>query len=104
LSKGFRSDEDEPNQRPIEETTVGIYVRKPDCNSKPDDIVVVIEGQVVLRQLDNFPLAVAIMFGLIYALNLNYPLDLKYTFEVFEKILMELEGTTLSKKAQVLKN
>uniref|UniRef100_A0A8C5GPH6 Uncharacterized protein n=1 Tax=Gouania willdenowi TaxID=441366 RepID=A0A8C5GPH6_GOUWI len=95
---------DETNRRQIEETTVGIYIRKPDCNSKPGDIGVVIEGQVVLRQVDNFPLAVAMLFGLIYALNLDYPRYLKYTFEVFQKILMELEGTTLSKKVQVLKN
>uniref|UniRef100_A0A8C5GUT4 Uncharacterized LOC114458703 n=1 Tax=Gouania willdenowi TaxID=441366 RepID=A0A8C5GUT4_GOUWI len=95
---------DETNRRQIEETTVGIYIRKQDCNSKPGDIGVVIEGRVVLRQVDNFPLAVAMLFGLIYALNLDYPHDLKYTFEVFQKILMELEGTTLSKKVQVLKN
>lgn len=100
VSKGA----DETNERSIEETTVGIYVLKADCNPKPDDIGIVIEGQVVLQELDNFPLAVAMLFGLIYTLNLDYPRDLKYTFEVLQKIIMELEGTTLSKKAQVLKN
>uniref|UniRef100_A0A3Q1BX02 Uncharacterized protein n=1 Tax=Amphiprion ocellaris TaxID=80972 RepID=A0A3Q1BX02_AMPOC len=93
----------ETNERSIEETTVGIYVLKAECNSKLDDIGIVTEGQVVLQELDNFPLAVAMLFGLIYTLNFDYP-DLKYKFEVLQKIIMELEGTTLSKKAQVLKN
>uniref|UniRef100_A0A3P8SD10 Uncharacterized protein n=1 Tax=Amphiprion percula TaxID=161767 RepID=A0A3P8SD10_AMPPE len=69
VSKGA----DETNERSIEDTTVGIYVLKEDCNSKPDDIGIVIEDQVVLQELDNFPLAVAMFFGLIYTLNLDYP-------------------------------
>uniref|UniRef100_A0A3B5AEV1 Uncharacterized protein n=1 Tax=Stegastes partitus TaxID=144197 RepID=A0A3B5AEV1_9TELE len=95
---------DETNERSTEETTVGIYVVKTDCNSKPDDIGMVIKGQVVLQELENFPLAVAMLFDLIYTVNLNYPCDLKYTFKVLQKIIIELEGTTLSKKPQVFKN
>lgn len=62
------------------------------------------EGQQVLQDLDSVALAVAMLFGLMYALNLSYPEDLKYCFEVLQKIVMELEGTMLSKKVQVLKN
>ena len=43
------------------------------------------------------------LFGLVFVLNLSYAKDLKCTFEVFQKILMELETTKLSPKAQVLK-
>ncbi|KAL6460119.1 hypothetical protein MHYP_G00174190 [Metynnis hypsauchen] len=91
-------------QGSIEETTLGIYVFKQRDASQEPDIGIVLEGQVVLQELDNVALATAMLFGLMYALNLNYPPELKYTFEVLQKVVMELEGTTLSKKAQALKN
>ncbi|RXN12010.1 hypothetical protein ROHU_010335 [Labeo rohita] len=86
----------------IEETTVGIYILK--TQDRSEDFGIVLEGQKVLQGLDNFALAMAMLFGLMYALNLNYPPELKHTFEVLQKIVMELEGCTLSKKAQVLRN
>ncbi|KAL4008146.1 hypothetical protein ACER0C_001998 [Sarotherodon galilaeus] len=42
-------------------------------------------------------------FGLIYALDLSYPNDLKYTFEFCQKILMNLDGQRLSAKMQQMK-
>ena len=60
---------------------------------------IVLVGQVMLQELDNVALATAMLFGLMYALNLDYPPELKYRFEVLQKVVMELEGTTLSKKA-----
>lgn len=83
-------------QEAIEETTVGIYVVKHDATSKPEDIGIVLEGQQVLQDLDSIALAVAMLFGLMYVLNPNYPDDLKYSFEVLQKIVMELEGTCSS--------
>ena len=80
------------------ETIVGLRVIKPGGCNKPEDIGIVLEGQVVLQELDNVALATAMLFGLTYALNLNYPSELKYTFEVLQKLFMELEGSTLSKK------
>ncbi|KAM9501348.1 uncharacterized protein Hap1MRO34_010249 [Clarias gariepinus] len=92
-------------QRAIEETTVGICVIKGlhACDT-PEDIAIVLEGQTVLQDLDNVALATAMLFGLMYVLNLNYPSELKYTFEVLQKVVMELEGNALSNKAQTLKN
>uniref|UniRef100_A0A3B3SAE6 Uncharacterized protein n=1 Tax=Paramormyrops kingsleyae TaxID=1676925 RepID=A0A3B3SAE6_9TELE len=89
-------------QKSIQETTVGIYILK--SQDRFEDIGIVLEGQKVLQGLDNFALAVAMLFGLMYALNLNYPPEMKYTFEVLQKIVMELEGCSLSMKAQVLRN
>ncbi|XP_051258074.1 uncharacterized protein LOC127364511 [Dicentrarchus labrax] len=92
-------------QESIEETTMGIYVWKHrDDSEKPEDIGIVLESQIVMQDMDSVPLAAAMLFGLIYSLNLNYPAELKYTFEVLQKVVMELEGNALSKKAQVLKN
>ncbi|KAL7849999.1 hypothetical protein SRHO_G00193480 [Serrasalmus rhombeus] len=91
-------------QGSIEETTLGIDVFKQRDARREPDIGIVLEGQVVLQELDNVALATAMLFGLMYALNPSYPPELKYTFEVLLKVVMELEGTTLSKKAQALKN
>lgn len=97
--------DDEAFQGSIEDTTVGIYIVKTgDATSKIEDIGIVLEGQMVLRDMDNVAFGAAMLFGLMYALNLNYPADLKYTFEVLQKVVMELDSGTLSKKAQVLKN
>ncbi|XP_062314210.1 uncharacterized protein LOC134018336 [Osmerus eperlanus] len=76
----------------MEDTTVGIYVLKEHPCDEPEDIGIVLEGIKVLQELDNVALAVAMLFGLMYALNFSYPADLRYTFEVIQKILMELDG------------
>lgn len=56
---------DEALQGSIEDITVGIYVIKPrDTISKPVDIGVVLEGQMVLRDLDNIAFGAAMLFGL----------------------------------------
>ncbi|XP_055065482.1 uncharacterized protein [Misgurnus anguillicaudatus] len=91
----------------MEQTVMGVYViRKEGAEpeDKPEDIGVLIEGVEVLRELGNIGDACALLFGLIYCLNLSYPADLKCTFEVMQKILMNLDGQRLSSKAQFLKN
>ena len=72
--------------------------------SNLQSIGIVLEGIKVLKDLDNIASAVAMLFGLIYAMNLTYPSNLRYTFEVFQKIFMELDGDKLSNKALALKN
>uniref|UniRef100_A0A3B4HAN5 Uncharacterized protein n=1 Tax=Pundamilia nyererei TaxID=303518 RepID=A0A3B4HAN5_9CICH len=68
-------------QRSNKETTMGIYIIKSrDANGSPEDIGIVLEGQRVWQDLDNYTLAAAMLFGLMYTLNLTYPLE-KYTFE-----------------------
>ena len=84
----------------MEKTTMGIIVLK---NTSEDDVRIVLEGVTVIQDLDNVAFATAMLFGLIYALNLSYPQKLKCTFEVLQKIIMELDGGVLSHKAQILK-
>uniref|UniRef100_A0A8C7XNI8 Uncharacterized protein n=1 Tax=Oryzias sinensis TaxID=183150 RepID=A0A8C7XNI8_9TELE len=95
-------DEDSINDA-IEDTCVGIYVLKEQASSaEGKDIGVVLEGIKVLQNLENVPMAVAMLFGLMYALNLSYPQNLRYTFEVLQKIIMELNEGELSNKVRII--
>lgn len=57
----------------------------------PHDIGIVIEGVEVLNKLPSLAHRCAMLFGLIYALNLSYPGDLKHIFDALQKILMDIE-------------
>ena len=46
------------------------------------DAEVIIEGVVVLKDLDSVSLAIALLLGFIYAFNLSYTPKFRYTFEV----------------------
>ncbi|KAF3686726.1 hypothetical protein EXN66_Car002398 [Channa argus] len=67
----------------MEETVMGVYVILKDGalpDDDPHDIGVLIEGVEVLTCLGNIALACALLFGLIYCLDLSYPAELKCTF------------------------
>lgn len=58
-----------------------MYVLKQQASGdEPYDIGIVIGGIRVLQDVDRVALAVAILFGMMYALNLSYPADLLHTF------------------------
>ncbi len=75
-----------------------------DVDQDPDDVRIIVEGVQVLQELRDVANACALLFGIIYDLNLSYPSDLRYTFEFIQKILMELDAHRLSNQIQVLKN
>uniref|UniRef100_A0A1A8K2Z7 Si:ch211-193k19.2 n=1 Tax=Nothobranchius kuhntae TaxID=321403 RepID=A0A1A8K2Z7_NOTKU len=64
----------------IQDTTIGMYVIKRSTSAEPEDIGIILEGISVLQDLENVALAAAMLIGLMYARNLNYPVDLRYTF------------------------
>ncbi|GAA6221199.1 uncharacterized protein LOC102079676 [Lates japonicus] len=64
---------------------------------------IVIEGTKILEGED-IPRCCALLMGIIYALNLSYPKELKCTFEVFQKLFLELDGLKTSAKVTSLKN
>lgn len=67
------------------------------------EVGVILEGVEVLNELGNVPFVVSMLLALVNALNLSYPPELKYTFEVLQKIIMELDANKLSIKAEALK-
>uniref|UniRef100_A0A3P9IJX0 Uncharacterized protein n=1 Tax=Oryzias latipes TaxID=8090 RepID=A0A3P9IJX0_ORYLA len=82
---------------------LGVYVARETPGKDFPDVGIIIEGVVILQDLDNVALATAMLFGLFYCFNMSYPAQLRYTFEVIQKVVMELDPTELSRKAQNLK-
>ncbi|XP_030590513.1 uncharacterized protein LOC115783701 [Archocentrus centrarchus] len=110
LVKEYVDTESREAEADVAEKTVGIYTvraegRGPDGpgNGRFADVGVVLEGVKVLHNLQSVRHACVMLYGLIYALNLSYPKRLKRTFEVYQKILMDLDSTKLSPKVQALK-
>ncbi|XP_056591285.1 uncharacterized protein LOC130410568 isoform X2 [Triplophysa dalaica] len=91
-------------QSAIEKTTMGIFVKKDTADYEAHDVGIVLEGVAVLHDLDSVAFATSMLFGLIYALNLQYPKKLRFTFEILQKLIMELDGGELSIKAQHFKS
>lgn len=65
---------------------------------------IILEGRVVMDDLDNLPSAMCLLFGLTYALNLEYPQQLKNTFDFIQRVLLSLGHKSLKPKIQSLKN
>ncbi|KAI7812987.1 hypothetical protein IRJ41_013223 [Triplophysa rosa] len=63
----------------------------------------VLEEHIVLDNVQDLPTAMALLFGLIYALNMNYPKELKYTFEMIQKVFIGLDPQC-SARVQSFKN
>ncbi|XP_035981708.1 uncharacterized protein LOC118556996 [Fundulus heteroclitus] len=97
----------DPEEEQTKGLTAGVLtVLEDDDSAAPQSVVnvaVVVEEEIVLQDLPDLPTAFGYLFGLIYALNLKYPKDLRYTFETIQKVFMEL-GTDLSARVRSLKN
>ncbi|KAG9272108.1 hypothetical protein AMEX_G13060, partial [Astyanax mexicanus] len=68
------------------------------------DFGFVVDGVKVLTALGNFARACSMLVGFAYAVDLAYPKELRYTFEVFQKLLLELDCLKLSPNVNSLKN
>ncbi|KAK0145985.1 hypothetical protein N1851_015081 [Merluccius polli] len=98
---------DTENLEELEQLVMAIIVTpKPGASTSnsPKNIGIVIEGVEVITGLGDIARACSVLLGLTYALNLDYPTQLKYTFEVFQKLFLELDDSKLSNKVQSLKS
>ncbi|XP_076743999.1 uncharacterized protein LOC143420213 [Maylandia zebra] len=88
----------DPVERATRGVTVGIltvledYVG-PNSQSTVVNTAIVLEEDIILDDLPDLPTAFAYLFGLLYGLNMEFPKELKYTFEAVQHIFMELTST-----------
>lgn len=67
-------------------------------------IAIVLEGQLAMKDIATYPEAFCLLFGLSYALNLEYPKGMNKTFDFVQKVCLGLGGEKLGSKLQTLKN
>ncbi|KAI5607349.1 sterile alpha motif domain-containing protein 3-like, partial [Silurus asotus] len=98
---------DTGNLEELEQVIMAITVTpKPraSTSNSPKNIRIIIEGMEVITGLGDIARACSVLLGLTYVLNLDYPRQLKYTFEVFQKLILELDDSKLLNKFQSLKS
>ena len=83
----FQVSEKEEAEHILQGETMAIYIIR-DAQAAPKDIGIILEGQEVVNELPSVANAVAILMGLLYVLNMEYPKTLKQTFEYIQKVLM----------------
>ncbi|XP_062293697.1 sterile alpha motif domain-containing protein 3-like [Scomber scombrus] len=68
------------------------------------DTAVVLEEAVILSELKDIPRAIALLMGLLFSLNIDYPKELRYTFEIIQKVLMNIGGGQCSSLVHGFRN
>lgn len=68
------------------------------------DVSVVLEEAVILPDLKDIPNTTAMLIDLLLALNIDYPKELRYTFEIIQKVLMNIGGGQCSSLVHGLRN
>lgn len=68
-----------------------------------NDVAIVIEERIVMHHLGDVPNAFVNLMGLLYMLNLNYPKDLKYTFEAIQRLFMGIGSEMCTPRIHSLK-
>ncbi|XP_035256789.1 uncharacterized protein LOC118218310 isoform X3 [Anguilla anguilla] len=107
LVKEYKATGEEDFPGEMAEMAMAIFVithEGAEPGDNPENIGIFMEGVEVLSELSSLPLAVAMLLGLTYTLNLSYPSEHRYTFEALQKVVMQTDDKKLSTKVQTLKN
>ncbi|KAJ8385160.1 hypothetical protein AAFF_G00192110 [Aldrovandia affinis] len=97
LTKEYLDINSDEAQKEQDQTIIGIYVinhEGADAMDPPAYVGIIIEGVQGLEDPADIPSACALLLGIIYVLNLSHPPDLKCTFKVLQKIVMEMDGAS----------
>ncbi|XP_034093448.1 uncharacterized protein LOC117560625 isoform X2 [Gymnodraco acuticeps] len=68
------------------------------------NVAVVVEETIVFHNLKDVACGFAMLLGLIYCLNLQYPLEMKFSFEFLQRVVLKIQPDQASAKIQGLKN
>uniref|UniRef100_A0AAQ4PZR3 Uncharacterized protein n=2 Tax=Gasterosteus aculeatus aculeatus TaxID=481459 RepID=A0AAQ4PZR3_GASAC len=92
--------------RDLQKHTMGIYVINKEGGEMRhcDDIGILVEGVIILDNCGSVARACAMMLGVIYALNMAYPKELRYYYEFLQKVLFRMDAEKLSPQILGLRN
>ena len=97
--------ETDPDERMLRDVSVGLVPvheeDDPAVSPNVRDWAVVLEGSIVLRHLPDLGTAFAYLVGLLYAMNIDYPKEMRYTFEAIQIIFFKL-GSQCSQRTRSL--
>ena len=97
--------QDSDTEYDFTQVPVGVLsVMTEDTPPKISSTAIIFEGNLVLDEILSHAQALCLLFGLMYALHLDYPKGMKNTFEFIQKILLNLGQQKLNPKLQTLKN
>ncbi|XP_034067642.1 uncharacterized protein LOC117543450 isoform X2 [Gymnodraco acuticeps] len=68
------------------------------------NVAVVVEETIVFHNLKDVACGFVMLLGLIYCLNLQYPLEMKFSFEFLQRVVLKIQPDQASAKIQGLKN
>ncbi|KAI1904605.1 hypothetical protein AGOR_G00007340 [Albula goreensis] len=104
LIKDYTMSEKDRAGQELERTTMAVFVFRETSSllEQPKETAIIIDGVEVLNELPSVATGVVMLFGLCYALNMEYPQGFRFTFEALQKILMELGSNKMSSKIRKL--
>ena len=82
---------------------VGILYTSESLQSSSSKVGIILEGTVAMEVAD-LPLAICVLFGLIYALHLDYPKCMKNTCLFIQQVMLNVGRGVLPHKVQTLKD
>ncbi|XP_048102454.1 uncharacterized protein LOC125296540 isoform X2 [Alosa alosa] len=101
----FKTCSDAADKEAYNETPVGIIIiGEENSPLNPSRLGIVLEGNVVFDGPANLPQAFCVLFGLTYALHLDYLKYMKNTFLFVQQVMFNLGKSQLPPKIQTLKN